>query len=177
MIIAGFVMLTKKGVFMKLTSKSIVLSGLIAAIYTTLTLILQPLGYGPIQFRLAEALTVFPAILPASIPGLTIGCFLANWLGGFGVADMVFGTLATLLAGICTYLLRNKSWLFPLPPVIFNGLIVGTYVYLLYDKTYTLPLTMLFIAISEAVLTYVLGLPLITLIRKNPALKQYFDVE
>lgn len=160
---------------MKFSAKSIVLAGLVAAVYATLTLILKPFGYGPIQFRLAEALTVLPAILPASIPGLFIGCFLANWLGGFGIADMVFGSLATLLAAISTYYLRNRKFLFPLPPVIFNGLIVGSYVYLLYDKTYPLPLTMLFIAVSELILTYAMGLPLISLMKSNPGLRNYLS--
>jgi uncharacterized membrane protein len=162
---------------MKLTPRSIVLSGLIAAIYTALTLLLQPFGYGPVQFRLAEALTVLPALVPASVPGLVIGCFLANWLGGFGLVDMVFGSLATLLAGLCTYLLRDKRFLYPLPPVIFNGVIVGSYVYLLYDKTYPWLLTMLFIAISEAVLTYGVGLPLLSIMRKNRGINQFLDLD
>ncbi len=162
---------------MKFTPRFIVLSGLIAAVYTALTLLLQPFGFGPIQFRLAEALTVLPSLLPASIPGLFIGCFLSNWLGGFGVVDMVFGSLATLLAAICTYLLRKKRLLFSLPPVVFNGLIVGSYVYLLYDNTYSLLLTMLFIGLSEAVLTYGVGLPLVSLMKGHPGLKRFFKTD
>lgn len=162
---------------MKITTKFLVRAALIAAVYSTLTLILEPIGYGPVQFRLAEALTVFPAIMPASIPGLFVGCILANWLGGFGVADIVFGSLATLLAGISTYLLRNHKWLYPLPPVIFNGLIVGSYIYILYDKTYPLPLTMLFIAISEAVLSYGIGLSLISFIKKNKGLRSSLGID
>lgn len=157
-------------------ARHIAQAALIAAIYATLTLLLEPIGYGPVQFRLAEALTVLPAIFPASIPGLFVGCILANWLGGFGIADIVFGSLATLLAGISTYLLRKHRFLFPLPPVIFNGIIVGTYVYLLYDKTYTLVLTMAFIAISEFMLSYGLGLPLVSFIRKNETLRRILDV-
>jgi uncharacterized membrane protein len=161
---------------MKFSTRYIVQAALIAAIYATITLFLEPIGYGPIQFRLAEALTVLPVIFPASIPGLFVGCILANLLGMFGFADVVFGSLATLLAAIFTYRFRKKTLLYPLPPVIFNGLIVGSYVYFLYDKTYSLGLTMLFIAISEAILTYGLGLPLISFIRKSPALRNLLKI-
>lgn len=155
---------------MKLSTKNMVLAALIAAMYTILTLFLQPFGFGPVQFRLAEALTVLPVIIPASIPGLFVGCLLANILGGFGPIDIIFGSLATLLAAVSTYLLRNKRWLYPLPPVLFNGLIVGSYVYILYDKTYPMALTMLFIGISEFILSYGLGLPLVSFIKKNAGL-------
>ena len=151
---------------MKITTKDLVYAATIAAVYATLTLLLEPIGYGPVQFRLSESLTVLPAILPSSIIGLFIGCILANLFGTFGIIDIVLGSLATLLAAISTYLLRKKPLLFPLPPAIFNGLIVGSYVYILYDRTYPLALTMLFIAISELILTYGLGLPLISFIKK-----------
>ncbi len=158
---------------MKISARSIVLGGLIGALYVALTLALQPFGYGPVQFRLAECLTVLPAIFPGAIPGLFVGCFLANYLGGFGLADMVFGSLATLLAGLATYSLRNYKLLLPLPPVLFNGLIVGAYVYLLYDKTYPMALTMLFIAFSQLIICYGLGLPLLSLIKRNKVLSSY----
>ena len=128
---------------MKLKTRTVVQAAVIAAVYASLTLLIKPLAYGPIQFRISEVLTVLPAVLPASIPGLFVGCVLANFLGGFGMADIVFGSLATLLAGFSTWLLKKRTFLLPLPPVVFNGLIVGTYVYLLYDRTYPWPLTML----------------------------------
>lgn len=165
-----------EGCIMKLKTRTIVQAALIAAVYASFTLLIEPLAFGPIQFRISEALTVLPAVLPASIPGIFIGCILANFLGGFGVVDIVFGSLATLLAGFSTWLLRKRRWLFPLPPVIFNGLIVGAYVYLLYDKTYPLPLTMLFIAISEALICYGLGLPLLSLIRKNRMIREALKI-
>jgi uncharacterized membrane protein len=162
---------------MKLSTRSLVQAALIAALYATLTLVQRPLAFGPIQFRFAEALTVLPAIFPASIPGLFVGCVLANWLGGFGIVDIVFGSLATLLAGVSTYLLRKNRFLFPLPPVVFNAIIVGTYVRLLYDDTYSLLLTMLFIGISEFILCYGLGLPLVSLIKGNPGLRKYLKLD
>ncbi|HHW22590.1 MAG TPA: QueT transporter family protein [Clostridiaceae bacterium] len=157
---------------MKLSPKSIIQSAMIAAIYSVFTIILGSFGFGPVQFRIAEALTVLPAVMPSSIPGLFIGCILANWLGGFGTADIVFGSMATLLAAVCTRFLRNSRFLYPLPPVLFNAAIVGSYVYYLYDRTYTLVATMVFIGFSELVICYGIGLPLIEFIKKNPALKR-----
>ncbi len=161
---------------MKLSPKMIVQSALIAAVYSALTILLGSFGYGPIQFRIAETLTVLPAILPSSISGLFIGCILANWLGGFGIVDIFFGSLATLLAGLCTRMLRKYSLLYPLPPVLFNAIIVGGYVYILYDKTYPLLLTMLFIGLSELIICYGIGLPLITFIKKNSTLKKILEI-
>jgi uncharacterized membrane protein len=155
---------------MKSKSHFIVSSALIAAVYATLTLLIP--GFTPIQFRVSEALTVLPAIMPSSIPGLFIGCLLANLIGPYGTVDIIFGSLATLLAAVSTYLLRRYKLLFPLPPAIFNGLIVGTYVYLLYNQSLPLPLTMLSIAVSELVICYGLGLPLVTFIKKNPTLRE-----
>ena len=98
---------------------------MIAAIYTVLTLLAATmnLAYGPVQFRFSEALTILPLFTPAAIPGLTIGCLLSNLFSGYGAADMIFGTLATLLAAIATHMLRNVRikhipWLAPLPPVV-----------------------------------------------------------
>jgi uncharacterized membrane protein len=162
---------------MRFKTRYILQAALIAAIYCILTVILEPIGYGPVQLRLAEALTVLPAIMPSAIPGLFIGCILANWLGGFGIIDIVFGSIATLLAAFSTYLLRKHRFLFPLPPVIFNGVIVGYYVYYLYDKTYSMGLTMLFIGISEFILSYGLGLPLISYINKHPHLRRSLGID
>ena len=108
------------------------LSAVIAALYAVLTYAAAAvnLAYGPFQFRFSEALTVLPAFTPAAIPGLAVGCLLSNLASPLGIVDWVFGTLATLLAACCTYMLRNVKWkeipiLAPLPPVIFNALIVG----------------------------------------------------
>lgn len=116
------------------------LSAVIAALYAVLTYAAAAvnLAYGPFQFRFSEALTVLPAFTPAAIPGLAVGCLLSNLASPLGIVDWVFGTLATLLAACCTYMLRNVKWkeipiLAPLPPVIFNALIVGFEVSCLSD--------------------------------------------
>ncbi len=109
----------------KLSTKHLIQGAVIAAIYAVLTIILAPISYGPMQVRISEALTILPALTPMGIPGLTIGCLLANLLGPYGIFDVIFGTLATLVATVCSYKLRDHDWLVPLPPVIANGIIVG----------------------------------------------------
>ncbi len=111
-------------------------AGVIAALYAGLTLLLPVASFGPVQFRLSEILTVLPAFTPAAIPGLTVGCLLANSFGlaaGANLAgawDLFIGTGATLLAALCAYGLRHirlKSvpvWS-ALPAVLFNTGLVG----------------------------------------------------
>lgn len=118
-------------------------SGVIAALYVALTALLQPIGFGPVQCRLSESLTVLPAYMPAAIPGLTVGCFLSNLIGltaginPAGAWDLLFGTLATGLAAVMSYWFRNvRLWGLPvlsaLPPVVMNALVVGTELYVVY---------------------------------------------
>ncbi len=113
-------------------TRFIALSAAIAALYAALTYVAAALNlaYGPIQFRFSEALTVLPAFTPAAIPGLALGCFLANLASPLGIVDWVFGTGATLLAALGTAALSKIRWnrlpvLAPIPPVLANALIVG----------------------------------------------------
>ena len=105
-------------------SRQMVQGAVIAAIYVVLTMIFQPISFGPIQFRISEALCVLPYFTPAAIPGLAIGCLLSNLLTGAAVYDVVFGSLATLLGAVGTYLLRKHKFLCTLPPVIANMVII-----------------------------------------------------
>jgi uncharacterized membrane protein len=105
-------------------TRSLCLSGAIAALYAALTLALPVLSYGPVQLRFAEALTVLPWLCPAAIPGLAVGCFVSNLLGSPYVLDWVFGTLATLLAALWTARVP-KVWMAPIPPILCNMVIVG----------------------------------------------------
>ena len=129
-----------------LNPRSLCLSAVIAALYAALTLLLAPISYGPIQLRLSEALTVLPILLPQAVPGLFVGCLIANLYTGM-LTDIVFGSLATLLAAIGTYLLRKHSVLAAACPVISNGVIVG----LVLSLSFNLPvaLTMAEVAIGE----------------------------
>lgn len=98
-------------------------AAMIAAIYVVLCVVFQPISYGPIQTRIAEALTVLPFFTPAAIPGLFVGCLIANVLGGGIILDVIAGSVATLIAAFATYALRNKSkYLASVPPVAANAL-------------------------------------------------------
>ena len=156
--------------------KFIVINGLIAAIYVVFTAPFANIAYGPIQFRLAEVLTVLPIFSAATIPGVTLGCFIANLINpnNLGPVDIIGGSLATLIAGYFSWLIGKKNKpLGIIPPIVFNGLIVGGYLpFLLLDSGSTVTLqaigvSMLSVAGSEAVLLVVLGLPLIAIIAKT----------
>ena len=143
-----------------MTTKRLVLAAMIAAVYGALTVMLSPISYGPMQVRLSEALTVLPAFTPAAIPGLFVGCIVANMIGPYGVWDMVFGSAATLIAALISYKLRNHKALVPLPPVIANGLIVGAMLHYVYGVP-NLPACMAWVALGELVSCYAIGYPLI----------------
>ncbi len=108
------------------STKSLCVSAVIAALYAALTLLLAPISYGNLQCRVSEALTLLPAVLPQAIPGLFVGCLIANLFSpAVNVFDIVFGSLATLLAAYGTYKLRAKPILAYACPIISNGIIVG----------------------------------------------------
>ena len=149
---------------------------MVAAVYAVVSLVFAPLAYGPIQVRIAEVMTVFPIFSWGMIPGVTLGCFIANLInpGNLGPVDIIGGTLATLIAGILSYFIGKKNkWLGLIPPVLVNGLIVGGYLpFLLVDSSSTVTLeavliSMLSVAGSEAVLLIVLGIPLMLVMEKT----------
>ncbi|MEN2984731.1 MAG: QueT transporter family protein [Dictyoglomaceae bacterium] len=142
-----------------------------ATIYVVLTLIFSAISYGPIQFRISEFLTVFPFIDPLAIPGLFIGCFIANFFSPAGWIDVIFGSLFTLIAGYLTYKMP-RIYLAPLPPIIVNALGVSLYLHLFFKLPYLL--NVLYIAIGEAVVTYLIGLPILLYIQRNPSVKEKF---
>ena len=96
----------------------------IAALYVVLTLVFAPISFGPVQVRIAEALCILPMFTPAAIPGLFIGCLIANMIGGGIIIDVIFGSLATLIGAVGAYYLRNNRWLVPVPAIVANTLIV-----------------------------------------------------
>ena len=149
-------------------TRTLVRAALIAALYTVLTLLLQPLSYGEVQIRFSEALTLLPILLPEAVPALAVGCLLANILGGCTIFDIVFGTLATLLAALCTRRLCDRFWLAALMPVLFNGVIVGAVVHYCYAPVFPLPLSMLSVAAGEAVACLVVGPLLIRVMQRIP---------
>ena len=162
--------------------------GVIAALYAACTLVsllfLGSLAWGPVQFRVSEALCALALITPAAIPGLTLGCVIANvanivlsGTGALGLLDVVFGSLATFIGATITWRLRSRPVLALAGPVIANALIVPAYLPILLEGIgfYTIPFTSVSLdgawgpmylfgvvtpGIGEAVIMYVLGLPL-----------------
>lgn len=155
---------------MKNTERTLQLcrAAIIAALYVALTLLFQPISFGAVQLRISEALCILPVLWPEAITGLAVGCLLSNLLAGALPPDVVFGTLATLLAAIATLKLCKNIWLAALMPVLFNGVIIG----LVLTYAYQIPalfLNMLTVALGEAVVLYVLGVPLAKVLQKLPS--------
>lgn len=152
--------------------------GLIAALYTVATLLLAPLSFGSIQFRASEALTVLPIFTFSAVPGLTLGCIISNAVGvatGANIAgwlDVVLGSMATLMAAVCTRMLRKVEFMgIPLPallpPVIFNALIVGAELSLFIPEGDPYWFCLLTVGAGELGVVLLLGIPLILALRKT----------
>lgn len=107
-----------------MTTAYIADSAIIAALYVVLTLLFAPISFGAVQVRVAEALTILPLFTPSAIPGLFIGCLIANTLGGGIVVDIIFGSIATLIGAAIGYRLRKNRWLVPIPAILSNTVIV-----------------------------------------------------
>ena len=140
-------------------------AGIIAALYFVLTIVNASFSYGMIQVRISEALCVLPFFTPAAVPGLFIGCFFANLVGStLGIFDVVFGSLATLVAAAITLFIKNK-WLLPLPSVVVNAFAVGALLYFLADLPFWE--SALYVGAGQAVACFGLGLPLFFLLNKH----------
>ncbi len=145
-------------------------AAIIAALYVVLTYLASMLGLsnGAIQIRFSEALTILPYFTPAAIPGLFIGCIISNILSGAVVWDVVFGSLATLMGAVFTYLLRKKSkWLAPLPPILSNTVIVPFVLTYAYGVPDGLAFLMLTVGIGEVISCGVLGMLLLRCLEKH----------
>ena len=168
----------KKNITLFLTVNAV-----IAALYAALTIALAPISYGPLQFRVSEGLTPLPFLMPGSVLGIAIGCVLANLYTG-SILDIVFGSLATLLAGLATAWFGKKGntvknrVLGCFMPVVFNAVIVGavlTWGYQLQEfasplKSYGF--NALTVGVGEAGVLYLIGY---TLLRQLPKIKAFGD--
>ena len=158
-------------------------AAIIAALYVVLTFSFMFMSKDVLQLRVAEALTILPVFTSAAIPGLFVGCLISNIILGATVVDIMFGSLATLLAAILTYKLKNRKWLAPLPPVLVNAIIVGGYLEGLYSMGSAahgffqaispvalpeMPLiySMLLVGVGQVGACYLIGMPLMFLLNK-----------
>ena len=143
-------------------------AAMIAAIYVVLTILFAPFGFGEVQVRIAEALTILPIFTPAAIPGLFVGCLIGNLIGGAVLPDIIFGSLATLIGACCTYLLRKQNkFLAPLPPILANTIIIPFVLRYAYGFAIPIPFMMLTVGLGECISCGVLGLILLSALQKN----------
>lgn len=168
-----------------LSVRRLVRCAVIAAVYVVVCLVLAPFSYGAVQVRVAEALCLLPVFGAEYIVGVTLGCFLANLLGSTAV-DVVFGTLATLLACLVTYKLRDirvKGLAIPasLPPVVFNMIIVGAFEITFFSDGAPTAMLAVFnavtVGIGELISCTILGVALVKLIESNASLNKIFTEE
>lgn len=152
-----------------ISTRRIAKSGVIAALYVVLTLALSALSYGSVQFRVAEALMLLCLFSKDYVVALTVGCFISNIFSNVGAIDTVVGTVATLFAGVCIYLLRDKlNYLTAsIFPVLFNAVFVGLELKIVLNEP--LVLSMLGVAAGEIVCVTIVGSILLKALSKNKA--------
>lgn len=161
----------------KITVRQLTIAAIVGALYAALTLFASAFGiaYGPVQFRISEALCVLPFLFPETAWGLFAGCWVSNLISPYGALDMVVGSLATLIAAMWTARCRRK-WLAPLPPVVCNGVLIGAV--LAWQQTGStaafwpaFALNGSSVALGEAVVCFGLGLLLLRTLEKTGALR------
>lgn len=143
----------------KLNNKTgyITQAAVIAALYAVITYALAPISYGAVQFRLSEALCVLAAFTPSAVPGLFVGCLVANVLGTAVPMDVIFGSLATLIGAAGTYALRKRKMLCLLPPILANTIIVPYVLAYAYGATDAIWFMMITVGIGEIVSVGIFG--------------------
>lgn len=148
----------------------LVQSATIAAIYVVLTLIANMFGLAnyAVQVRFSEALTILPAYMPSAIPGLAIGCLISNLLTGAMALDIVFGSIATLIGAIFTYIFRRDKWFAPIPPIISNTLIIPFILAFVYKVEGSVWYFMLTVGLGEIISCGILGYILMSVIKRLP---------
>lgn len=163
-------------------TRTIVRAALIAAVYTAVALALAPLSFNSVQVRVSEALTMLPVLCPGAVAGVTIGCFFSNMATGSAV-DMLLGTLTTLLAALATRRLRHMRLrglplAAALPPILFNAVIVGAMLTVLYfppgSPIGVWAFNMFTVGVGQLISCGVLGVALVRGIESNPALLGFF---
>ena len=163
----------------KFSTRELTLAAFVAALYAVMSYFGNIFGltYGGIQCRFAEALCVLPFFFPCTVPGLFVGCLITNLMSSVGPLDMVFGSMATLLAALWTARMPNR-FLAPLPPLICNGIIIGAMI-AWYEAGFGPGFWPMFawngitVAIGEAIACYGLGGLLLSALEKIPRIEQY----
>ncbi|QKG83670.1 QueT transporter family protein [Kroppenstedtia pulmonis] len=146
-------------------ARKITAIAMIAAVYAAITLAVAPISYGLVQFRISEIMTVLPFITPLAIPGLFLGALTSNLFSPVGFYDVLFGSLASLIAAWLTSKMPNR-WLAPLPPVLVNALIIGILLGTVSGLQIAIPVAMLYVGIGQLIVCYGLGIPFLLLLQR-----------
>lgn len=162
-----------------LSVRRLTFAALIAAVYAVVTILTASFAYGPVQFRIAEALCILPFFLPFTTWGLFVGCVIANLLSPVGVMDVIFGSLATLGCCLCTAAIGRgwdgRGWgrqiLACLMPVVWNAVIIGLLLALFYVEEGKAKIVLFFlygaeVGVGELAVMFILGLPLMRWLMK-----------
>ena len=166
---------------MNKTTRNIVTAAVIGALYAVLTMVLAPISYGPVQCRISEVLCILPFFMPSTTWGLFFGCAIANIASAAGLPDIIFGSLATLIACLCISWCgkHNKKALACLMPVIWNGLIVGAMLTVVVAGLNPIKNFGAFavfageVALGEAAVMFIAGLPLLSWLPKQKFFADY----
>ena len=145
--------------------KLLTVNAAIAAIYFVLTVLLEPFSYGQIQFRISEILMVLVLINFKVAPGIVLGCFTANLFSPFGIWDVIFGTLATVICLILMFVFRKNIFIALLAPTIVGSAIVAVMLNLILGLQFFE--TFIYVAIGEGAVLYLIGAPFYYLVQKN----------
>ncbi len=152
--------------------RELAIGGLIGAVYVVLSLAFHPISFGVYQVRVAEALTVLPFVLPAAIPGLYVGCLLANVFGQMGWLDIVVGPLITLVAAVLTrriYFLRNHY--------VLNGAAIGAAILMWIGGVYLLTDLVIDVWTLLGILVSLIALvPVPLQVRRRPGLQARLNI-
>lgn len=166
--------------------RALCMSAVTGAAYAALTMLLAPISYGAVQLRVSEALCVLPYFIPGTAWGLTLGCAIANILTG-NIFDVIFGSLATLAAGLCTARIGRRrcgaagALMACMMPVVFNGVVVGAVITRAYNGLGVFSHIGVFainaaqVALGEAAVMLVLGLPLMRVLPRQAFMREFLD--
>lgn len=171
-------------------SKKLSRQAMIAAIYTVLSVALSAISYGPVQIRVSEAMTLLPVFGFGNVWGVTLGCFMTNLVGMFtganilGALDILFGTFATFVAAVLSYLVRNIRFknlpvLSVVPPVLVNAAVIGWELCVLINNG-SFSAVVFFaqaasVAAGQLLSCGILGLVLVNIVEKNKSLKEFLS--
>lgn len=153
----------------KISTRTIAVSGIVAAAYAVITILTASFAYGPVQFRISEALCVLCWFEPPLAVGLFLGCLIANLFSTVSALDIVIGSAATLIA--CLLIAKcKKPWMVPLPVIIVNAVMVGAELAFVYTPDAFWSGFVLMgaqVGFGELVVMYVLGYPLLMVLKKR----------